>query len=213
MAQAVNTLVYTLSELDEDARERARDWYREQFDDDWCEPVITDFCTVCSIVGVQLKTVRRALYGGGSRDLPCIWFRGFWSQGDGACFEGSWCFQRQAPQRIREYAPQDRELHGIADRLLAVSRRNFYQLRARIVHRGPCLHRFAMGISVDRDSPVDQDATTDAEDVVAEAMRDLAHWLYVQLEREYEYQASDAVVDEMCAANGWTFTADGRRFG
>jgi hypothetical protein len=24
--------------------------------------------------------------GGGTRAKPCIWFSGFWSQGDGACY-------------------------------------------------------------------------------------------------------------------------------
>jgi hypothetical protein len=55
--------------------------------------------------------------------------------------------------------------------------------------------------------------TVDAEDTVTEALRDLARWLYRQLEREYEYQTSDAVTDEAILANEYTFTGDGRRFG
>jgi predicted ArsR family transcriptional regulator len=43
--------------------------------------------------------------------------------------------------------------------------------------------------------------THDAEGVVTEAMRDLARWLYRQLEREYDDQMSDASVDEAIAAN------------
>ena len=45
------------------------------------------------------------------------------------------------------------------------------------------------------------------------AMRDLARWLYRQLEREYDYRTSDAVVDETLAVNAWTFTETGVRFG
>ncbi|KKN47861.1 hypothetical protein LCGC14_0658740 [marine sediment metagenome] len=70
-----------------------------------------------------------------------------------------------------------------------------------------------MAISVERDSPTWQDMTEDAEEAVIEALRDLARWLYRQLEREYEHQTSDAVVDETIAANDYTFTASGRRFG
>ena len=70
-----------------------------------------------------------------------------------------------------------------------------------------------MAISVERDSPTCQDMTDDAEDVVMETLRDLARWLYRQLEREYEHLTSDAVVDEAIAANGYTFTEAGRRFG
>ena len=70
-----------------------------------------------------------------------------------------------------------------------------------------------MAISVQRDSPSWQDLTADAEEVVIEALRDLARWLYRQLEREYDYLSSDEVVDEAIIANGYTFTEAGRRFG
>ena len=55
--------------------------------------------------------------------------------------------------------------------------------------------------------------TADAEDVVAEVLRDLARWLYRQLESEYEFLMSDAVVDSAIATNEYTFTETGRRFG
>ena len=55
--------------------------------------------------------------------------------------------------------------------------------------------------------------TADAEEAVTEALRDLARWLYRQLEREYQYQTSDAMIDEAIIANGFTFTNSGRRYG
>ncbi len=67
-----------------------------------------------------------------------------------------------------------------------------------------------MAISVERDSPTYQDMTEDAEESVAEALRDLARWLYRQLEREYEYLSSDEVVDDTIVANEYTFTEAGR---
>ena len=70
-----------------------------------------------------------------------------------------------------------------------------------------------MAIEVERDSPTWQPMTDGAEDTVTEALRDLARWLYRQLEREYEDLTSDAAVDEAIAVNDLTFTADGRRFG
>jgi hypothetical protein len=70
-----------------------------------------------------------------------------------------------------------------------------------------------MTISVERDNPSGQEMTTGAEDTVTEVLRDLARWLYRQLEREYEYQTSDAVVDEAIRINGYTFTGDGQWFG
>ena len=107
----------------------------------------------------------------------------------------------------------DAELHEIADALQAVQRRNFYQLRATIAQRGRYSHEYSMAISVERDSPTGQNMTADAEDIVIEAIRDLARWLYRQLEREYSYLISDECVDEAIAANGYSFTETGRRFG
>ena len=70
-----------------------------------------------------------------------------------------------------------------------------------------------MGISVERDSPSYQGMTADAEDIMIEALRDLARWLYRQLEREFDYLSSDDVVDETIVADGYTFTKAGQRFG
>jgi hypothetical protein len=70
-----------------------------------------------------------------------------------------------------------------------------------------------MVISVERDSPTYQDMTADAEEMVIEALRDLARWLYRHLEREYDYLTSDEAVDEAITANEYTFTEAGRRFG
>lgn len=55
--------------------------------------------------------------------------------------------------------------------------------------------------------------TVEAEEILAEALRDLARWLYRQLECEYDYLASDEAVDETIAANDYTFTEAGRYFG
>jgi hypothetical protein len=97
--------------------------------------------------------------------------------------------------------------------LQAIQRRNFYQLHATVTHRDRYYHEYSMAISVERDSPTGQDMTADAEVTVIEAMRDLARWLYRQLEREYDYLTSDVVVDEAITANAYAFTAAGRRFG
>ncbi len=70
-----------------------------------------------------------------------------------------------------------------------------------------------MEISVERNSDRFQPPTADAEDCVSEALRDLARWLYRQLEQEYDHQTSNEVVDEGIIANGYTFTEAGTRFG
>ena len=214
MPEIIETIVYRLDELDDRAREAARAWYREGgFDYDWFEFVFEDFERICEIVGVTLATRPVKLHGGGTGRKPCIWFSGFWSQGDGACFEGVLRYKPGAPRAIRDHAPKDAELHRIADVLAAVQRPNFYQLKATITHRDRYYHEYCMTISVERDSPTWQDMTTDAEETLAEALRDLARWLYRQLEHEYDYLTSDESVDDAIRANNYTFTETGRRFG
>jgi hypothetical protein len=214
MPAIIETTVFQINELSDEAREKARDWYRQNgFDYDWYEFANDDFARICDIFGIELRTTAVQLYGGGSRRKPCIWFSGFWSQGDGACFEGDYSYRRGSAAAIRGYAPKDVELHRIADDLAEVQRRNFYQLRARSSHRGRYYHENCMEIGVERDSPAVQDMTPDAEDAVTEALRDLARWLYARLEEEYGHLASNEAVDAVIGMNEYSFTAEGRRFG
>jgi hypothetical protein len=214
MPHIVETTVYQLGELSDRAKDAARAWYREAAPcDDWHECVFDDFEAICAILGVRLKTRSVRLYGGGTRQKPCIGFSGFSSQGDGASFACVYGFATGACKAIRAHAPQDGELHRIADAMQAIQRRNFYQLRADVSQRGRYCHEYSMSIAVERDSPNNQDMTADAEDTVIELLRDLARWLYRQLEREYQYQTSNEVTDEAILANEYTFTGEGRRFG
>jgi hypothetical protein len=214
MPDIIETTVYRLDELSDAAKEIARAWYRENgFDYDWFEFVYDDFETICAILGIRIKTRPVQLMSGQSRSDPRIWFSGFWSQGDGACFEAYYAYAKDCVHKIRTHAPLDKELHRIADTLQQAQRRNFYQLKAETTHRGRYYHEYCMAVSVERDSPTYQDIAGDAEDVMIEALRDLARWLYRQLEQEYDHISSDEVVDETIIANGYTFTATGRRFG
>ncbi|MFN8680294.1 antitoxin of toxin-antitoxin stability system [Paracoccus sp. P2] len=214
MPEVIETTVYRLEELSEAGKDKARAWYRDSgFDYDWYDAVYEDFQRIAEILGIDFKTHSIRLMGGGSRQEPRIFFTGFWSQGDGASFECHYAYRKNAPVEIRSHAPLDKTLHGIADALQAVQRRNFYQLRAEATHRGHYYHEYCMAISVTRDSPTWQDMTADAEETIIEAMRDLARWLYRQLEREYDYLSSDEAVDETIIANDYTFTEAGKRFG
>ena len=214
MPRTIETVVYTIDELSGKARDAARAWHRDcGLHDDWDDFVLDDFQSVCRILGVTLATRQVRLCGGGSRAQPEIHWSGFHSQGDGASFTGHYAHARGAPKAIRAHAPQDAELHRIADDLQELQRRNFWQLGAVIRQRGRYCHEYTMSVDVERDSPTGQPPTDGAEDAVVEAMRDLARWLYRQLRTEHDHLNSDDVVDETIRANGWTFMTDGLRFG
>ncbi len=214
MPEVISTTVYRIDELPQGAKDRARAWYREGgFDHDWYDAVYEDFKRIVEILGIHLKNRTTRLVNGRTREDPCIWFSGFWSQGDGAAWEGVYSYRKSAAADLRAYAPKDKTLHRIVETLQAAQRQNFYQLRAEVTHRGNCYHAYSMAISVTRNSSAAAEITGNAEPIVSDALRDLANWLYRQLEQEYEYLTSDQAVDETLVANGYTFTEEGRRFG
>lgn len=47
---------------------------------------------------------------------------------------------------------------------------------------------------------------------MTEALRDLARWLYRQLQAEYDHLTSDEVTEEGIIVNEYTFIEAGRRF-
>lgn len=212
MPDIMEITVYRFNELTESARETARQWYREScFDYDWHDCVLEDFAQICEILGVTLKMTPVRLTEGRTRPKPCIYFSGFSCQGDGACFEASYRYARGAHLEIRAYAPQDAQLHRIADALRDAQRRNFYQLRADVTHHGCYYHEYMMAIIVERADTPFGNANETAEQEIVEALRDLARWLYRSLEREYGYLTSAEAVDEAIVINDYRFTETGRR--
>jgi hypothetical protein len=123
MPQVIATTVYRRDELPDGARDKARAWYREGgFDHDWYDAVYEDFERIAEVLGIRLKTRTSRLVGGGTREDPCIWFSGFWSQGDGAAWEGVYTYRKSAAADLRAHAPKDRTLRRIAEALQAAQR-------------------------------------------------------------------------------------------
>lgn len=142
----------------------------------WCECAIDDFTRVAEILGFDVS----------SRDVQ---FSGFWSQGDGASFTGTYVYAKGAAKHIREYAPKDTGLHAIADMLQDLQRRNFWHLTARVYRIGHHYsHSNTIAAECERDT---QNPTDDSDDIVTDAARRLSDWLYSNLESEYEYQSHD----------------------
>lgn len=201
---------YRFEELDDTAKEHARAWWREcenqDFDTDY---VIEDAQRMGAIMGIILDVRPVKLMNGSSRLDPIVYWSGFSSQGDGACFEGRYHYVKGAAKAIRKEAPTDKRLHSIADQLQSAQRGAFYRLEAKCQHRGHYYHSGCMQVDVwDRENEY---STNVDESAVTEALREFADWIYRQLEAEYEYRMSDENVDESIIANQYDFTKDGRR--
>lgn len=109
--------LYQFDELSDDAKEKARDWYRQASRDDsfWSEIAIDDAATVLKACGFDVYQRRVKLMGGGTRLKPAIYFSGFYSQGDGACFEGAWTPETIMPreQFCAEYPTTWTDANGV----------------------------------------------------------------------------------------------------
>lgn len=196
--------LYQFDELSDDAKERARDWWRNILaeDTDWSECVLSDAADIAHILGIRLS--RRRLDRNDSGE-PAI----YWSinRDGGVGFDASYSYAPGSARRIREHAPQDAELHVIATKLQRIQRRHFYQLTADARANGR--DGLSLGVDVERADGAMIDNETD--DAIADAIRDFAHWIHSALQREYEWRMSDEQVDEDIRANEYEFTEEGVR--
>ena len=184
---------YSFKELSEEAQQTAIEkLYDINVDDEfWSECILDDAKEIGQLIGIAIKN---------------IYYSGFYSQGDGACFEGSYAYQIGGLKALKEYAPEDKELHRIARRLQEIQAINFYQLEASVKQSGHYYHEFCTDIQVDRHYECANDY---AIEEITELLRDFMHWIYRQLEQEYEFQTSEEQIQDTILANDYQFNING----
>jgi hypothetical protein len=200
--------VYTFDELNDETKSKVLDNWRNNGIDADPECIFDDFATICELIGVTLATRSVPLMNGDTRLKPIIYYSGFSSQGDGACFEGSYSYRKNSVKLLKAYAPQDSELLRIVTDLQRAQRTASYQLDATMRHSGHYSHAMCVSVTVDRGGRY-CDVSDDQMDTITELMRDLANWLYSQLEKEYEYANSDEAITETILCNEYEFYEDG----
>lgn len=217
MPETKEYTIYKFDELSDKAKEKARDWLRPlQFSDssDW-EFVYDDAATVGALIGIEIDRRTYKTIGGGTGSEPTIYFSGFSSQGDGACFEGDYSYAKGGLKALKQHiggeSDGDKTLINIAERLQNLQRKHFYRLEARMRHSGHYNHSGCMSVDVTRADTRDDFPGEDAEIELKQTMRDFADWIYRQLEAEYEYRISDEQLDDAMQANEYTFDINGNR--
>jgi len=193
----IEKTLYKFDELSDDAKEKAREWYRSSDNDRDFSYVIDDAVTIGAMLGIDINPTNK---GYGKR--PAIYFSGFHSQGDGACFEGSYSYKNGALKAIQAYAPKDRELHAIAKQLQDLQRQHFYSLTAKMNHQGHYYHSWCMRVEVNYSL---DDSRSLPENELTDLMRLFADWVYDKLQAEDEWFRSDECVDESILANEYEF--------
>lgn len=197
--RTIEKTVYLFTELSDRAKESARDWWRSCENELSCfaECVLEDAVNIGDILGIDLNT-------------PNIFYSGFSSQGDGACFEGTYKYKKGAlstlVKNIGATSKGDIELLRICKELQEVQKRYFYQLTATMTHSGHYYHSGCMRVSVDCG---DDRETSKGEDEITQLMREFADYIYDQLEQSYDFTMSDENVDENITINGYEFSESG----
>ncbi len=200
--RTITTTVYRYDELNDKAKAKARDWWREaSLHDQWWDAVYEDAITCASILDIEIgKNINgRTLYSSG-----------FCSQGDGASFAGRYSYINESVKAIREHAPLDTTLHAIADELEAFNKRQENgPICAQITKSGNYEHSWSMQIDA---YDMNGDALMpDDEKELLSLMRRFADWIYSELKKEYDYLNSDEQVEESIVDNEYEFTAEGKR--
>jgi len=189
--RTIETTVYEFNELSDQAKQKALDSLRD-IDHDWHEYVIDMVKEIASMIGI---------------DEPTIYYSGFSSQGDGACFEGTYVYKKGALKTIKREFPTMTDLHKIVEALQSLQSKHSYSLTATVKHAGHYYHEMCTNIYIYKNDS--NTSSIEITQTLSELMRDFMRWIYRTLEKEYEYQTSDEAVRENILANEYEFYADG----
>lgn len=202
--------LYEFAELEEKAKEKAVEADRYiNVDYRWWDVIYDDFIAICQTIGITV-------------DKATIFFRGFYSQGDGSGFVAEIdlpvLLDAVVNQRWKEYAPKlelDLALPEIDKRVIKLIRdskldiapqithphRNYY-VKAELNENLPyCFHGY----------PLIEKQLDLLEDGLIKIAETLNRHLYKSLQNEYEYQTDEQAVTEAIEANEYWFTSDGKK--
>lgn len=186
--------LYSFNELSDEAKQKALENLSNiNTDYEWWD--YEDYTNIGKIFGIEIEE---------------IYFSGFSSQGDGACFEGHYRYNKEASKKIREYAPLNTVLHDIADRLQSIQKGQFYQLMSDTKHRGHYYHENCTETSVYRND--NKDVPEEVEDALIDTLKDFMRWIYRSLEKEYDYLTGEEAIRETIEANQYEFYENGEMF-
>lgn len=233
--------LYQFDQLDETAKERARDWLRyvDGSYGDFYEEVINDADVCARLLGIALDgrlSSKRTV----QETRNAVFYSVSHSQSDYVTFTGTW--KDEPPERedvaskvakklngipqyytsfleaISEYAPKDEALHAIATILDGVRTNTVGAITCKITEADKALVLEATAKEVlrlgDTNTVVrvtEVEASMNTIHALHDALNKFASWILEQLRSTLLYHYSAEYVDECIRANEYTFTEDGER--
>jgi hypothetical protein len=203
--------LYPLSELEGGARDKAIESYRyinvEHFD--WWDYIYEGFTGLCASIG--LTVVPKSIY-----------FKGFYSQGDGSMFKGDFdlpkLFNAIAENNFKEQydrAEIELPLLHVDRRVIRLIEDELIDITAVVTHPNRA-HYVTAEISVGYDfnaerHPAISGELDKLEKWLKKLVENLNAYLYKTLQLSYEYDTADEAVSNAIEANEYWFTADGQK--
>lgn len=209
MSRTMSVEVFRFDELSEDAKERAREWWRGCIDSNDFDYVIEDVVRAGEMLGIEFDTHPVKLMNGNTRQDVNVWWSGFNSQGDGACFEGTYRYAPGALKKLQKEYSTDYELHRIAQRLQDAQKPYLYKLVAIVSKTDRYCNENSVFIDVEHCGDRYRDISN--ADDIDNALRDFCIWIYRQLENENDYLHGEKQIDDAIRANEYEFYGNGER--
>ena len=198
--------LYEFAELEKTAKKKAIEADRYiNVEHQWWEVIYDDFVSICQTIGITV-------------DKATIFFRGFYSQGDGSGFIA----EIDLPvlldgiiyQKWKDYAPKpelDLKVPGIDRRVLKLIKENKLDASPQITHPHSSYYvKAALNENLPysyHGYPLIEKQLDILEDGLVKIAETLNRFLYKSLEAEYEYQTGEQVVAGVLEANEYWFTA------
>ena len=196
--------VYEYDELNDTAKSKARDWYREGYPDyGWWEEIFSDSKEVLAFLGFEIGEIE---------------FTGFGVQGSGARFAADWDASKVnlagLANHAPETAPSNKTLWRLARQAQDIATKYPTATATSKFHGHQNAHEYATHIEV-----LDVDEAGNYAYIVddngehknlCDLFRSCMRWVFAALETEFFTLISDDEIADTIRANDYTFRADGR---
>jgi hypothetical protein len=189
--RTIEKQIYVYAELSQKAQEKALANYNES--EDYVQDTYSQVDILAMLGFIETK-------------VHCS---GFYSQGDGSCFEGVWYPENMDIDKIKTEYPQWTELHSIADHFNAIKTEYTKAYRAKVIQCGRYYHENAMTLVEFID---DENEDIDYDSSFMDTCKSLARLFHKQFEEDYEYRTSEIAFQEHCANNEREFYEDGSSY-
>lgn len=150
-------------------------------------------------------------------DIDKIYFSGFWSQGDGAMFEGS---PNEDILNFITPAYNNQQYQKDWSRVIKLIKNGDINIYGSFKHSGHYYHSKSYSDNLDAEMTNDwygkdysniEDILEDILEEIREYYEDLCNKIYHSLEQEYEHYTSRESIEETIISNEYEFTKDGKQ--